>query len=76
MTVYWEGEKMFSKIQQKLLGIKYVVDSCEQNGSLLNVRGWMCSSKYEISNVYFLIEDKKGNRFSVKGKYGITRSSF
>ena len=36
---------MFFKIQRKLLGIKYNVDVCEQTGTMLTVRGWLCSEK-------------------------------
>ena len=65
---------MFSKIQRKLLGIKYNVDVCEQTGTMLTVRGWLCSEKCKISKVHFLIEDKKGNKFNIKGRYGISRN--
>ena len=65
---------MFFKIQRKLLGIKYNVDVCEQTGTMLTVRGWLCSEKCKISKVHFLIEDKKGNKFNIKGRYGISRN--
>ena len=65
---------MFSKIQQKRLGIYYIVDECRQNRSILTIKGWMCSSKYKLKNVHFLIEDQNKNRFSIKGKYGIIRN--
>lgn len=65
---------MFSKIQRKLLAIKYNVDTCEQSGNMLTVGGWICSEKYKVSKVRFLIEDKRENKFNVKGKYGIARN--
>ena len=65
---------MFSKFQQKILGIYYIVDECRQDGKILTIRGWLCSSKYQLKNVHFLIEDKAKNRFSIKGRYGTTRN--
>lgn len=65
---------MFSKIQRKLLGIKYNVDVCEQSGTMLTISGWLCSEKCKINKVHFLIEDKRGNKFNIKGKYGILRN--
>ena len=65
---------MFSKFQQKILGIYYIVDECRQDGKILTIRGWLCSSKYQLKNVHFLIEDKAKNRFSIKGRYGATRN--
>lgn len=65
---------MFSKIQRKLLEIKYNVDVCEQSGAVLSVRGWLCSEKYKVNKVYFMIEDKQGNKFKISGKYGISRN--
>lgn len=65
---------MFSKIQQKQLGIYYIVDECQQSESVLTIRGWMCSTKYRFKNVHFLIEDKTKSSFLIKGKYGVTRN--
>ena len=65
---------MFSKIQRKLLGIKYSVDVCEQSENVLTIRGWLCSEKAKVNKVYFLIEDKRGNKFNIKGRYGISRN--
>lgn len=65
---------MFSRIQQKKMGIYYIVDECRQSGNILTIRGWMCSTKYRFKNVHFLIEDKTKSSFLIKGKYGVTRN--
>ena len=61
---------MFSKIQRKLLGIKYNVDVCEQSGTMLTISGWLCSEKCKKNKVHILIEDKRGNKLNIKGKNG------
>lgn len=64
---------MFSNIKQKILGIYFAVDECNQNEDILTVRGWFFSSKSKIKDVYFIIENNK-NKYSVKGKYGFARN--
>ena len=65
---------MFSRIQQKILGIKYIIDEYEQNGDVLTIKGWIFSTKYKLENVHFLMEDDKKNQSEIKGRYKIKRN--
>lgn len=65
---------MFSRIQQKVLGIKYIVDECEQKQDILTIKGWIFSTKYKLKDVHFVIEDCSNERSVLRGRYKIKRN--
>lgn len=65
---------MFSRIQQKILGIKYIVDVCEQKQDILTIKGWIFSTKYKLKDVHFMVEDNEKHRFALRGSYKIKRN--
>lgn len=63
---------MFSKVQKKLLKVKYAVDSMQLENSILTVKGWIFSSGSKVEDMHLIFKDGR-NRFTVSVKYGFER---
>lgn len=65
---------MFLKIEKKLFGIKYNVDLFKQTDDILVIKGWIFSTKGDLKDVHFLIQDETKQTTVIQGRYKIKRS--
>ncbi len=55
---------MFSKVQKKLLKVKYAMDSMLLEHNILTVKGWIFSLNCEVEDIHLIFQDGR-KRFSV-----------